>query len=441
MAAHQHWRVYVTANNGGSYTSMGEMELRESAGGINRCTGGSVVASSQDTGWWDASNLVDGGVGFGQCWSTTSAGKVPAYFGYSFADGTSWDIQHLTLKFCGAESYAGTNEAPASFSLQYYDDGLGWITLFSYTGQTWVASEVKTFGGSEDYLGSGDATYQITASGTGEFSLSYLGSGAADYQFSAAGEGNFSANYSASGDALYLIAASGTGYYLVTGVGTASHAWDASGTGGQIPLGSGDAIYAGPSATGAGVWTLFPRLADFMAIRYSATARAPGFDDYPLQLKTLQIIKRASAPSYYSLSTPLDDATADALHARTVETIRILSHTERPDGSRTQPVEYDWFNVDDLRASRGPTSGTLNISGTRRDALSSIVTLPLTDADLTQYGINSDGSASFDLIPAYAYLTPASTLRYQGQDYRINYVQLSVSPGLASVSARCDLIL
>lgn len=145
MAAHQHWRIYVTefgifsTSNTAIYLS--EVEMRAVAGGANLCSGGTASASSASSG--SAANAFDGSTS--TFWGTGSFPTVPGvWLRYSFA--APVDIVQVVLK-----SYSVAPEyAPRSCDIQWSDDGTTWTTLFSASGMTnWqsATSYTATLGG------------------------------------------------------------------------------------------------------------------------------------------------------------------------------------------------------------------------------------------------------------------------------------------------------
>lgn len=135
MAAHQHWRINITALNNTGQGVLAELEMRTSLGGASVCTGG--TPSALNAVGSAASNAFDGSTA--TAWMTSLAPSLPTWLRYSFA--APVDIVEVALK--PHASYL-TN-TPKDFDLEWSDDGTTWTTLFSVSGlTTWTAGTVYT---------------------------------------------------------------------------------------------------------------------------------------------------------------------------------------------------------------------------------------------------------------------------------------------------------
>ena len=125
----QYWRVYITANNGGSRASFYEVELRGTAGGSNLCTGGTVNANDQ---WDPASQALDGNTA-----TRWSSNGTPAWWSYAFPSAVQ--ITQIVIT-------ADSTDAPRDFQLQWSLNGSTWIAAASFTGQVgWALGTPRTF--------------------------------------------------------------------------------------------------------------------------------------------------------------------------------------------------------------------------------------------------------------------------------------------------------
>jgi len=139
MSAHTYWRINVTANNGGAYLSLNEIEFRAAVGGSDQCTGGTVLFSSQAGGTDNAAtNAFDND----QSSKWTSNSTPTGYIGYQFASPVNVGQIAITATYPGQGSYA-----PKAFSLQYSDNGSDWMTIKELsTNETgWGTQETRLF--------------------------------------------------------------------------------------------------------------------------------------------------------------------------------------------------------------------------------------------------------------------------------------------------------
>lgn len=155
MAAHSHWRINVTQNDGDvNFLAIAEVEMRASIGGADQCSGGTPSASTSD-GTAPASSAFDNDSA--TRWSTTS-GTLTGWLRYSFASPV--DVVEITIQ----AHPATPARSPRVFSLQHSDDGSTWTDFASYTSTGWTAGQIRTFVGVN---ASSASTPAITGSGTG----------------------------------------------------------------------------------------------------------------------------------------------------------------------------------------------------------------------------------------------------------------------------------
>lgn len=143
MAAHLHWRLYITALNTATAVDIGEVEMRSTAGGSNLCSGGTASSNNTLTGQSPA-NAFDGSLS--TSWQTFSFPAIPGpWLRYSFASAV--DIVQVVIKATSGPSYS---YAPKACDIQWSDDGTTWTTLFSAEGMAaWTSgsSYTATLGG------------------------------------------------------------------------------------------------------------------------------------------------------------------------------------------------------------------------------------------------------------------------------------------------------
>lgn len=133
------WRIYITANNGHSNTSIVEITFKDSGGTPISYVGGTASASSQFSGTFAASRAFDGSTATRWATTTVNPSVTPQWIEMAFAAPVapfSVDIQ----------SNSGTaGEAPKDFAIQYYDGAI-WQSLTSYTNETgWTALQIRNF--------------------------------------------------------------------------------------------------------------------------------------------------------------------------------------------------------------------------------------------------------------------------------------------------------
>lgn len=136
-AATRYWRfVARTLQGGGSTISIAEMEFRESAGGIDLGTSGTVFNGNTPNTGKDAVYCYDGNA------STTWDAAQPAWHYHDFGAGVAKTIEEIAI-MANASSAAS---APTSFVLQRSTDALGWTTVIDLSDITgWVAGQTRYF--------------------------------------------------------------------------------------------------------------------------------------------------------------------------------------------------------------------------------------------------------------------------------------------------------
>lgn len=136
MAAHERWRVYITATLSNWICQILECELRGTVGGPDLTGSGTPFTGVSNPG----TEIFDDNVATGT--TVNSAGSFPCFFGYHFGAGNAQHVEEFTITTDG--SY---DRAPTDFELQVSDDGSTWTTVRTFTGVSWSANETKTFAG------------------------------------------------------------------------------------------------------------------------------------------------------------------------------------------------------------------------------------------------------------------------------------------------------
>ncbi|MEN9885682.1 MAG: Bordetella phage [Pseudomonadota bacterium] len=141
MAAHRYWRVCITANNGDSYYSIQEIELRGSVGGADLTT--PAMTAATNNAFLPAANAFDNDFAdYFSPWLSNPGASTPLWVSIDL--GSAQSVAELAM-WC--QNYAGgPARAPQDFKLQSSDDNSSWTDEASFTGvTTWAAGTAKTF--------------------------------------------------------------------------------------------------------------------------------------------------------------------------------------------------------------------------------------------------------------------------------------------------------
>lgn len=141
------WRVYITANNGDAYTSVQEIELRTTQGGVDVTTPASPAGQSS----FSISGVpYDGAAVFNNefssaaavVWVTAGATNPPHWVSVDLAI----PMRVVEIAIWSQNFTQGPARAPKDFEVQGSDDGVVWQTVSTHTAQTgWVAGTPKVF--------------------------------------------------------------------------------------------------------------------------------------------------------------------------------------------------------------------------------------------------------------------------------------------------------
>lgn len=148
--SHRYWRIYITANNGGSTVRI--TEARWIVGGVDtppfpltsNSSPSPYVASASSTtsnrNPWEAYRNVTNSES--STWQ--SSGNVPQWLSLDFGTDVAPTAIFITARDTGGAVPA--NQAPLDFQIQYSDDNSNWNTLTDFSGQTaWAAGEEREF--------------------------------------------------------------------------------------------------------------------------------------------------------------------------------------------------------------------------------------------------------------------------------------------------------
>ena len=140
---YRYWRIYITTNNGDTYTALQEVELHATVGGVDiTSTSMSTFQSSYYGGNTGAKAFDNDYTDYGSGPWVTAGGAAPHYVGIDL--GTALSVSEVALF---PQNYGGgPARAPMDFEVQASADGAAWLTMGSFTGQTgWVAGTGRSF--------------------------------------------------------------------------------------------------------------------------------------------------------------------------------------------------------------------------------------------------------------------------------------------------------
>lgn len=136
---HDFWRMNVTANNGGPYVVIAEMELRSSTGGSDQTSPANAVAKSF------ASDFIFGN---------------DIYHAFDDDTTTAWGVNYDNTLFIGWHEHLAVREIAINaigstgsptytakdFTFEYSDDGVSYTVVKDVTADAvWAANEVRTY--------------------------------------------------------------------------------------------------------------------------------------------------------------------------------------------------------------------------------------------------------------------------------------------------------
>lgn len=136
FAPHRYWRIQMLEDLGSSY-QIAEVELHDTYGGADLCTGGTASASNEVNG--AASNAVDNSGA--THWRTNSV-VLPQWWQYDFGVGITKAICEVSLQGGAASA---SIRSPARIEVQYSDDGSAWTNAWQARARVWTNGEVKVF--------------------------------------------------------------------------------------------------------------------------------------------------------------------------------------------------------------------------------------------------------------------------------------------------------
>jgi hypothetical protein len=144
-ATARYWRIYITENNGDAYTSIQEVELRGTLGGVDLTTPSTTTDASSfyAPGFNSSSKLVDDSMAVDTGpWVSDTGLVVPHWVSFDF--GSLKEIRELAVYPQNGAAYVG--RAPKAFIVQTSTDGVTWADKKTFSNVTgWVAGTPKLF--------------------------------------------------------------------------------------------------------------------------------------------------------------------------------------------------------------------------------------------------------------------------------------------------------
>lgn len=137
LSAHRYWRINISANSGGGFTSIAEVEMRTSIGGAD-VTGSGTASASASQGGAEVPSAAFDNNGSTQWAMAGSSGWLK----YDFGSGQDKDIRQMLIR-----SGNNTGHEPTTFNLEWSDDDSVWtIGLVCTMSQTdWVGTNTDKF--------------------------------------------------------------------------------------------------------------------------------------------------------------------------------------------------------------------------------------------------------------------------------------------------------
>lgn len=199
------WRIRIDQCQSGNYAALGEVEMHDTVGGGDLCSGGTPACDAYYQTGYEADKAFDNNNS--TMWNS-GGGSLPHWIQYSFSGTT-----HLVEVVLRARHDGWLENSPKAFAVVVsHDDGLTWCQVASFTNlSAWSLGEARTFGFTEPdppqtdphrywrlYITEFESQYvsiaklalhgtvggaDLTGSGTGTGSSQYDGNYAPSYAF------------------------------------------------------------------------------------------------------------------------------------------------------------------------------------------------------------------------------------------------------------------
>ena len=152
------WRIVVDEFAHPDFLSIQEIEMAETAGGANQCSGGTASSGSNRTGFTPAEAFNGDKTTAGDAWSLQRSSADPDLWWIQYTFGSSKQISGGEVRLFARQDEESLH-MPLSWRLQYYD-GSNWVTSWNIKLDDFYDSlDQRTFTGSVDNRTSGAARY------------------------------------------------------------------------------------------------------------------------------------------------------------------------------------------------------------------------------------------------------------------------------------------
>lgn len=132
----RYWRLYITEVQSGTFASIQDFVVSDTAGGASIFTGGTASSSSDYSATYNAAKAFDGNNA--NYWYSATGSSLPQWIKYDV--GSSVRGRYLELRpytVSSGSNIVADASSPKTFTLQGSDDNSTWTTLLSITGTNW----------------------------------------------------------------------------------------------------------------------------------------------------------------------------------------------------------------------------------------------------------------------------------------------------------------
>jgi len=140
---HRYWAVVCTdTTNGQSYTSMAELQMRETLGGADVATSGNAIFGSERVGGEAANAFDNDGATHWICEIDSSTPQIDRWIGQDFGLGNDTNIAEIAI----TSRTTNQQQTPTKGALMYSDNGTDWKIAWTWGDiSSWTASETRVF--------------------------------------------------------------------------------------------------------------------------------------------------------------------------------------------------------------------------------------------------------------------------------------------------------
>lgn len=129
---HRYWRIRGLALNSGGLMGASHIEMYETVGGTNVCTGGTAISSTMYSGSYLPQYPFDSSFS-GNAWVSSGGTDGVEWIGYDFGSGNDKAI--IDIVYVGRDG-GSSSQSPWYVAIEYSDDGSAWTTHYKrYLGE------------------------------------------------------------------------------------------------------------------------------------------------------------------------------------------------------------------------------------------------------------------------------------------------------------------